>query len=264
MSGTTWRDALPYMGRDAIIERMAVIYENSLADPLSKLMSGHTGMTWLEIFNVGHKALEKIGAEIASANTEAGAATAALRRSTITDGLANAEAEMLRAAQRKLARGIALDTPDQITGFVAYGRPVVGGPLKLVPPSHWEAGRIDWDTYRLVVAGEVDWFGLRIIDITLLDDGAMQRVLDDAGYAEAFQQSERSFGRRRKPGRPGEIDWDRADMAADQYIQRHGLPEQQARIVDLIMEWLTANDAGKAPNRRTVEKHVAKTYYGPA
>lgn len=114
----------------------------------------------------------------------------------------------------------------------------------------------------MVVAGEADWFGLRIVDVIMLEQGTLQRVLGDAGYAEYDGALQRSLGRRRKPGRPGEIDWDGADTAAEQFIQRHGRPEQQARIVDLIMEWLTNNDAGKAPNRRTVEKHVAKTYYG--
>jgi len=140
---------------------------------------------------------------------------------------------------------------DNISGFVAYGRTEIGGPLKIIPKSYWEAGEIEWGMSRLIMDGKVSWFGVRVIELSKLSEDLLAKVLGDAGISDAT---------RRKIGRPIENNWDGADMAAEQYIQKNGIPPQQPRLVELYMEWLQNND-GKSPHKRTVERYVSKKYY---
>jgi hypothetical protein len=251
-----WTEHLTTMiGKDALIMCAAKHDHDAKRDPAIALLAPDraSNATWLELMDAGFEQLEKLSHEISDATSSADAATAQIRKQTVLDGLKAAEDAVLRMAHSMLVS----DTCD----IAAIGRVGATEKKEIVPAIDWEVGNPDWEKSRLAVEGKPTWNSIRYIDLTAVDEDTLHRI--EAALrpgrvrTTGIEQSIASAG-----GRPVETDWQGADKAAQGYIHEYGLPKIKSRLVDFIAEWLTKNDAGKPPARRTIEKHVASTFYG--
>jgi hypothetical protein len=161
-------DGLPFLaGLNEIVERMARTHHTVVNDPrlLALRRDANREPSWEEIRIAGYEAIKHVGAEIASAKTQAEAATARLRRDTYLQALDGANQALLTTAARRLAQGPMIDlTEGRFIGLVAYGRREIASPLEPIPPVHFEAGQMNWQARRLE-GGGVTWIGIRILDL---------------------------------------------------------------------------------------------------
>lgn len=165
-------DGLPFLpGSDAIVQRMADFHEwMTFAEPNN----------WKELLEAGDRAPTSAGREVASANSSAEAATANLRWKAYEERMNAARSALLGAAHRRLQT-----RPDfhaslgLVIGLLGFGRDAVGGPLKIVPRSHWEAGSVDWAARTLVIVDGTRWHGVRILDLADVDVETAMRFLDE-------------------------------------------------------------------------------------
>ena len=249
-SSLAWRNALPFLpGKSALIERVAQRHHASAdSDPsIGLLRQDHGWPSWKEILEAGFVGLERTGVEIAGATTEAEAVSARLRKETILDALREAEISLLDQAARRLADGLA-------NGFFSYGRRGLTGKFEPIPPQHWLAGDIDWEKWRLSVAGQPAWNGIRVLDLWDLDADQIQCVEND--FKPTKQQG--------VGGRPTEHDWDGARQFADKYVAENGLPATRKRLIEAVADWFVKNDGAVAPSDRQIRENVTAELYSSA
>ncbi|ESZ17791.1 hypothetical protein X735_12540 [Mesorhizobium sp. L2C085B000] len=153
---------------------------------------------WQDLLDKSDRALEIVGREIAAAKSSAEAAAASLRWQTYDTGRAQMIATLLGIAKRRMqAQPIFAADQGRAIGFIAFGKDAIGGTLKAIPLSHWEAGSMDWDRSILSVADGVQWYGVKILDLFDLESGLGAQLVEEINEP-ALDENEGTGG----PGRP--------------------------------------------------------------
>lgn len=160
---------LPFLaGHSKFIERVAQLHDAITFDPLVAILSGgnRNKSAWAELLEESFAALEQVGHDVAQAKDAGAAALATLHRDTYFQASRDLDATLLRIGRRLLAAGPS-DEPafGGYVGFVGYGRRQTGVQPERIPATHWEVGQVDWSENRLLVEGECQWRGIRILDL---------------------------------------------------------------------------------------------------
>lgn len=181
------REGWPWIsGRHELIRLVAARHHDALrADDLIAALAGirseKAPPSWAEILDASDRALEATGREIAAATNRDAVDAARLRMSAYSDAREEAIAALLRVAHCFLQR-----TPPD-SRLIGYGRPEVGASRKVIRPEEWEAGKPDWENWRLVVAGGTTYHGVRLLHLDEAPEQVIEAVLADlrSGAAQA-------------------------------------------------------------------------------
>ena len=111
--------------------------------------------------------------------------------------------------------------------------------------------KIDWDSG--IVTIEPPWAGSPAVELPVFPMFDLEEVCScfrmEIGRASATA--------RRRSGRPAQYDWDAFWVEVYRRIHEHGLPETQAHLVDIMLDWF-ADRGEEAIDPRTIEKKISK------
>lgn len=130
------------------------------------------GLSWAELLDATHRALETTGREIKNARTVEEVEAARLRHE-IYERLRSENAETLLSVAHNLLKR----HPTDGGWLVGYGRSTVGGEMEIISPTAWEAGTPDWDNWRLTVADGSTFFGVRLLYLEEADAEIWEEVV---------------------------------------------------------------------------------------